>query len=596
MIGEDPSSSTYFYANKIFNAIGKELKFPPIKIAILRTITIEQIIPYLRVACYLKKFEPEIYIGGYNLIDQEILNYSSDLYRFNPDFLMIAARAEERCPRLINDLIIMGKEEVQREIESNLNQTEKLIQEFRAHSAAKVILHNYEIPEFLAYGIFDIHSETSQKQAFLSTNDGLLKIAKKLNDVFILDYEHLTARYGKKHWFNEKLWYTARAPISNEGLEALANEYLKFIIATTGKTKKCIVVDLDNTLWGGIVGEIGWNEIQIGQTHPGNAYLDFQRELLKLYQKGIVLAINSKNNEADVMEVFEKREEMVLKKHHFACMKINWENKAKNMAEIAQELNLGIDSFVFFDDNPAERELIRQQCPEVLTVELPDNPQLYARVLKALPDFEKVAFTEEDLTRGRLYYEDLQRKQEQKQSTSMENFFYSLGMEATICKNEKSAIARLTDLTQKTNQFNLTTIRYSKEEISKLIDAKDSRVYSLRVTDKFGDLGLVGEIIIRENKDTWEIDTFLLSCRVMGRFLEVAFLAHVIDDARKGGIKSIIGRYVPTKKNLPVAQIYKELGFQKSAEENGNTFWKFDAVNNKIDRPAWIKLAEKKEN
>ncbi|MEX2681499.1 MAG: HAD-IIIC family phosphatase, partial [Candidatus Sigynarchaeota archaeon] len=367
--------------NKVFNTIGKELKFPLVKIAILRTFTIEQIIPYLRVACFLKKFQPEIFIGGYNQIDQEILNPSSNLYRFNPDFLIIAARAEERCPKLTNDFIMLGIEDVKKEIESILNQTENLVQEFRLHSRAKVILHNYEIPEILAYGIYDIHSEPSQKRAFISLNEGLLRIAKKFNDVFVLDYDHLTARFGKKNWFDEKLWYTARAPISNVGLAALANEYLRFLIATEGRTRKCIVVDLDNTLWGGVVGEIGWNEIQIGETYPGNAYLDFQKELLKLYHKGIVLAINIKNNEADVMEVFDKRDEMVLKKKHFACMKINWENKAKNMGEIAKELNLGLDSFVFLDDNPVERELIRQYYPDVLVVELPENPQLYARIV-----------------------------------------------------------------------------------------------------------------------------------------------------------------------------------------------------------------------
>jgi len=596
LIGEEPSSSAYFYANKIFNSIGKELKFQPIKIAILRSFTIEQIIPYLRVICFLKKFEPEIYIGGYNLIDQEILNHSSDLYKFNPDFLIIAARAEERCPRLVTDFLSLSRDEILREIESNLSQTEKLVQEFRANSAAKVILHNYEIPEFLSYGIFDVHSESSQKHTFISLNDGLQTIAKKFSSVFILDYEHLTSRYGKQDWFNEKLWYTARAPIAKEGLEALAKEYVKFLIATEGRTKKCVVVDLDNTLWGGIVGEIGWNEIQIGQTYPGNAYLDFQRELLKLYQKGIVLAVNSKNNEADIMEVFEKRSEMVLKKNHFACMKINWENKVKNMIEIARELNLGIDSFVYLDDNPAERELVRQQCPDVLTVELPEHPESYARTLKSLPDFEKLSFTEEDFSRGRLYYEDLQRKQEKQQSTSMESFFRSLNMEATICKNEKSAISRLTDLTQKTNQFNLTTIRYSREDISKILNAKNSRIYSLRVSDKFGDLGLVGEIIIRESKDTWEIDTFLLSCRAMGRDIESAFLAYVVGEAKKEKIKWIIGKYIPTKKNVPSAQVYKQLHFQKIVEENGISTWKFDVGSNEIKQPEWIRITEKKEN
>ena len=263
------------------------------------------------------------------------------------------------------------------------------------------------------------------------------------------------------------------------------------------------------------------------------------------------------------------------------------------MKDIAEELNIDINTFVFFDDSPVERELIKQQLPEIHTVELPNNPHLYSKILRELPDFERLSFTEEDMKRGEMYKAQVQRKKIEKSSTSLEDFYTSLEMEAIIELNDKFSIPRLANMTQKTNQFNLTTIRYSESDISNFIASDAYRVYSLQLMDKFGDNGIVGEIIIKENGNAWEIDSFLLSCRVMGRTVETAFLSYIIEEAKKANIKSSIGKYIPTKKNPPVKDLYKNHGFELMKEYDGTTIWRLDIEKAPIKCPEWVKIIKK---
>ena len=589
-----PTLDNYIYAEKIYKQIAKELNFPVLKIAILRSITIEPMLPFIKVKSFENKINPELYLGDYNIIDQEILNKNSGLYNFKPDVLIIFSRLEEICPRLVDSYLELSAEEVETEIKNVLDKIESLVSTFRANSNAKIILHNFELPEFLIFGIIDNQHERSQKRVFERINAGLMEILQKHEEVYLLDYEHLVSLYGKKNWFDEKLWFMAKAPISRVGLEALANEYVKYFKGMRGLTKKCIVLDLDNTLWGGILGEEGIEGIKIGHTSPGNAFMDFQRELLKLYHKGFILAINSKNNEENVMEVFDEHPDMVLRKEHFASIKINWIDKVQNMKDIAEELNIDMNTFVFFDDSPVERELIKQQLPEIHTVELPNNPHLYSRILKELPDFERLSFSEEDMKRGEMYGAQVQRKTLEKSSTSLEDFYTSLEMEAIIKLNDKFSIPRLANMTQKTNQFNLTTIRYSESDISNFVASDAYRVYSLQLMDKFGDNGIVGEILIKENGNAWETDSFLLSCRVMGRTVETAFLSYIIEEAKKANIKSIIGKYSPTKKNPPVKDLYKNHGFELMKEDDGTSIWKLDSEKASIKCPKWVKIIENK--
>ncbi len=311
-----------------------------------------------------------------------------------------------------------------------------------------------------------------------------------------------------------------------------------------------------------------------------------------MYEKGFILAINSKNNEENVMEVFDKHPDMVLKPNNFAVMKINWQNKAQNMLEIAQELNIGIDSLVFFDDSPAEIDLIKQKLPEVQTVHLSCSPIFFPRILEELDYFERLKYTKEDMTRGQMYTAQIKRSNLEKSSLDIEDFYKSLEMKATIKQDDNFSISRLSMMTQKTNQFNLTTKRYSESDIKQFIKSKDYKLFSLKLEDKFGDNGIVGLVIIRIKNQEWLIDTFLLSCRVMGRTIETSILSHIVDMAKKENARRIIGQYIATDRNIPVKNLYKDHKFE-SFTVNENDYWEANPDTISILNPLWIDLIVK---
>jgi len=339
---------------------------------------------------------------------------------------------------------------------------------------------------------------------------------------------------------------------------------MKYIKPLFGLTKKCLILDLDNTLWGGILGEDGIEKISLDDKPPGNAFLEFQKVILQLYHRGIILAINSKNNFVDVKEIFEKHPKMILKENNFADAQINWEDKASNMMEISKNLNIGMDSFVFWDDDPVNRELIKSQCPEITVIEVPKDPAQYSNTLRELDEFNSYNITLEDSQRGKIYAEQNLRKKDEKKFSNLDEFLSSLKMHVTINNPDKFSIPRISQLTMKTNQFNLTTKRYSPEEIEKMFSNSKYSIKTFSVQDKFGDNGLTGLYIInKEDAKEWKIDTFLMSCRVMGRNIEKVMMSNLIDDAINEKVEKILGEYVSTKKNSVTKEMYQRLGFTR---------------------------------
>jgi FkbH-like protein len=372
------------------------------------------------------------------------------------------------------------------------------------------------------------------------------------------------------------MWYLGRAPLSAEAMQLLARTHATFVRAVSGIPRKCLVLDLDNTLWGGVVGEEGISGIKLGQSYPGSAYCDLQRAILLLSQRGVVLAINSKNNPQDVEEVFRAHPDMVLKSEHIASRRINWQPKPDNMLEIADELNIGLDSLVFLDDNPAECDLMRRSLPQVMTLEACDakgNPDPLGS-LRLLLDggvFDKLSFTAEDRRRGAQYQQQAARRRSERSATSLEDFLRGLEMTASVCEVDEFAFPRVLDLIHKTNQFNLTTRRHSATRLEQMIDDPQWGAFSLRVRDRFGDNGIIGAAILRLEGDLGTLDTFLLSCRVIGRNVETAFLRYLADWARRRGANRIEGEFVPTRKNTPAADFYRRHGFEEvSGPDNGN--------------------------
>jgi FkbH-like protein len=379
-------------------------------------------------------------------------------------------------------------------------------------------------------------------------------------------------------------------------LPYLAREYLRYIVPSKGLNRKCIMLDLDNTLWGGIVGEDGLGGIHIGPDAPGNAFALFQQALLTLWKRGILLAVCSKNVEAEALAVFDEHPDMVLRREHLAAHRINWQDKVENVRELAQELNIGLESLVFLDDNPVERARMRAALPEVLTPELPTDPSHYRSMLLDLPVFETLALTNEDRNRNRMYAEQQARRAHAARyagADALGQYLADLGIVVGIAPASSLTLPRLAQLTRKTNQFNATTRRYGEADLAEMV-ARGHRVYAVRAGDRFGDYGVVGAAIVAPASSAcWELDTLLLSCRAMGRGVESAMLAAVAGEARRHGAAWLEGWIVPTERNEPVRSCYRDHGFALAREdEDGRQLWRLDVACCDVPVPAWLSVRE----
>ena len=343
--------------------------------------------------------------------------------------------------------------------------------------------------------------------------------------------------------------------------------------------KKCIVLDLDNTLWGGIVGEDGFDGIQLSLSGLGAAFVAFQQALLDLHDRGVMLAINSRNNFEEAMEVIRSHPNMILKEPHFAAMRINWNDKAENLMALAQELNIGLDSMVFLDDDPLNRALIRTVLPEVEVPELPANPSNYAKFLLSLRYFNSTAITDEDKMRGNLYVTERLRREAEKSFGSQEEFLQSLGLELQIHVDDSASLSRLAQLTEKTNQFNVNKQPLTEKEIKKLIASSRHQVWHGHLMDRFGDYGITNLAIAEHKKDRWKIGQFLMSCRVIGRGVEEAFLSAMAGLAQSRRINKLEIKFVSTEKNKPAEEFVKKYFKDKVA-----------LIKNIIKPPVWIKI------
>ena len=335
-------------------------------------------------------------------------------------------------------------------------------------------------------------------------------------------------------------------------------------------------MDLDNTLWGGIIGEDGFNGIKLSQNDPiGKAFIEFQKYLLSLHERGIILAVNSKNNLEDAIQVIKEHPNMVLREKHFSCLKINWNDKVINLQEIAQELNIGLDSILFMDDDQVNRDYVREALPEVLTIELPNDPSLYALKLTELNDFNVIKITGEDKKRGEMYLQQRRRTEFQKTTINFEEYLKKLNIKIHIKKADEFTIPRISQLILKTNQFNLTTKRYQEEDVIRFSQDEKKIVGCALIEDKFGDYGITGVFIVnKDNPEEWVIDTFLLSCRVIGRGIEEGILDYIINTSKKNNVKRLVGNFIPTKKNKPSESFLPNFGFKKE-----NNCWVYSLKN-----------------
>jgi FkbH-like protein len=594
----DPASGTASFVisrldelrEKTREKLSDQLALTKFKLAILRSFTVEPIVPPLRAEAFAYGIDLEVHVGDFNTYIQDMLDNQSSLYRFAPNAVALAVRADQAAPELWRDFADLAPEAAQQAAERVVRGYEQWIGAFRKHSQAALIIHSLERPSSPSLGVLDDQSETRQSGLIRQINRELRRIAEGFHGVYVLDYDALVARHGSERWNDERKWLMARLPIAAGYLLHMAREWMRFIMPLSGRTAKVLVVDLDNTLWGGVIGEDGMTGIKVGPEYPGAAYQALHRALLDLSRKGILLAVCSKNNLDDAMEALEKHPGMLVRPKHFAAMRINWTDKAQNLREIAQELNVGMDSLAFLDDNPFEREQVRAALPEVTVIDLGKDPLEYASAVRNCAVFERLTLSSEDQQRTEMYAAQKQRAGAEQNFQSKEDFFRFLEQEAELEPVSDLTLARVAQLTQKTNQFNLTTRRYTEPEIAKMAKKPEWHIFSIRVRDRFGDHGLVGVAIAHDDGDQCEVDTFLLSCRVIGRTVETALLAHLAESAAQRGRKRLVGWFLPTKKNAPARDFYEQHGFNRQETNGTGSLWTLDLKSSILRCPDWIKL------
>ncbi len=577
------------YVMSCYEKLRAHVALTQTRVAILRSMTIEPLVPILRSAALVEGIDPVVHVGQFNSYAQEILDPNSAAYSFHPDIVLLAVQTRDIAPELWDGYADLSEAGTQAVVDGVLQSFAIWIRKFREHTNASLVIHNLEKPN-ASLGVLDTQRQSNQLGAIEQINAGLRAICGEHRGVYVLDYDALVAQQGRGRWHDEGKWLTMRMPFAPDSILPMVGAWLKFIHPLTGMICKVLALDLDNTLWGGILGEDGQDGIKLGTEYPGALYRSFQRAILDLHQRGILLAVCSKNNPQEAMAALKNHPGMLLRPEHFAAFRINWQDKARNLREIAAELNLGIDSIAFFDDNRVERELVRSEIPEVKVIAVPDHAQGYAETLRACPYFERLALSAEDQKKTK-QYQDQRKRSELAQSTgSLEDFFRSLEQEVAIERVTPESIGRVAQLTQKTNQYNVTTRRYTEQQIDGFASRPDCGVYSVRVKDRFGDNGIVGVLITRTEEDVCEIDTFLLSCRVIGRTIETAMLGFLTDMSKAQGASILQGWFIPTKKNAPVKDLYASHKFQLAETKNGATLWSLNLEEANIPFPEWIRV------
>jgi len=486
----------------------------------------------------------------------------------------------------------LSEEEKNNLFESNIKQIKLLVDKISQNLNCKIVVHNFEVPIHSPLGIIENKQRLGLIEFIKNINSEINRCFKENNQIFIFDYDLFCSRWGKENIVDYKMYYLGDIKIDFKYFPKLCEEYVSYIKPLLSLSKKCIVLDLDNTLWGGIIGEEGLEGIRLGPTPEGRPFLEFQKYILSLFDRGIILAINSKNNPEDALNVLRNHPHMILKEKNFASIKINWDDKISNMKAISEEINIGLDSLVFFDDDKLNNEMVRTALPEVRVVDLPDDPSLYLKTLMELNDFNSFHISEEDKKKGQMYIDQRERESLCKTTTDLTEFLKALKMDVTIEKANSFNIPRISQLTQKTNQFNMTTRRYLEEDIKKFSQSKDFLIFSIKVEDKFGDNGLTGVAIIEKKKEKWIIDSLLLSCRVIGRRVEETMLAYILEEAKKEKAKTLIGEFIPTKKNIPAKEFYENNGFNLIEEKDGRQLWEFP-IEKEYKYPDFIKIVKR---
>jgi FkbH-like protein len=564
--------------NKLAKAIkkarsaGKSLHpLVPFKLALLSNSTVDFIIPALIASATRHGIDLDIILPSYDQVAQEALTPDSKTNSSKPDAVLFATDYRALPLRLS----LGDPKSTAATVDAVLDYLKVLRTGIKSNCNAVCIFQTFAPPAEPLFGSLDRALPGTLRNLLDAVNRELAQTALANGDV-LFDVAVLAETVGLANWHCLELWNLGKFPFADELVPLYADHVARTVAAMCGMGGKALILDLDDTIWGGVIGDDGLEGIKISQGDAcGEAHLAIQRMALELRQRGIVLAVSSKNTYEVACEPFLKHPEMLLKLDHIAVFHANWNEKATNIQAIAEELSLGLEAMVFLDNNPAERKQVRDMLPQVAVPELPDDPALYPRTLAAGGFFEAVTFADEDLKRARYYQDNCKRVSLQKTVGGIDAFLESLDMTITFMPFDATGRARIVQLINKSHQYNLTTRRYSDPEV---VEAEnDSQVFTLqvRLADIFGDNGMISVVICRPVVEAcWEIDTWLMSCRVLGRKVENMVLNEVLRHAHLAGIRKLLGVYIPTGRNQLVIEHYAKLGFTKVAEEgSGATRW-----------------------
>jgi len=539
----------------------------PVRFSFLRNFTVEGIEPYLKYHCLTSGLGADIVFGNYDMVRQEILDKSSHLYASTPDIIVAALYLETFMP---------DRGLTPWDVAAVMADLAGLYADLAGNTDALIAVNTFIPPFHSDLGIASSAELPNRYLDVLRLNQLIRDFVRSNPARFVLvDWERLVRLLGEDESIDYRFWYMSKAPFKKNFLDLYALELVKISRALKGKSKKCLVLDCDNTLWGGVIGEDGLQGIKLDiHSYPGNVFYAFQQQVLMLHERGVLIALCSKNNEEDVWEVLDSHPHTLLKREHLAAWRINWRDKASNLKELAGELNLGLDSFVFVDDNPTECGLIRDLLPDVTVLQVPARLYVYPRLFAPEGLFDTLSLSAEDRRRSRMYREEAGRRHEQAKYETLDQYLASLSLSISVHHARPDEVLRIAQLTQKTNQFNLTTRRYSEAQISAFVADPSWGVISLSVRDKFGDSGLTGVLIARKDGSSGAIDTFLMSCRILGRNIEVAFVLTALELLEcVWNIEAWKAEYSATQKNQQVADFWRLMGFAEKGRQDRQTYY-----------------------
>lgn len=557
------------------------------QLALLGTSTLDQLGEILPVAGERVGIDLVVTVAGIGRYESEFLDLDSRTLSSDPDVIVLAPDSRSIALSAVTS-------HAEKTIASELARWSAPWPTIRQHTSAPILQLNFAPPVDRPLGGLESQTAGSRRRVISELNRQLAEAASA-SGVHIVDVCGVAVEYGLSRFVDDRYWFHSKQAFALSALPYIALEIAAVLSAALGKTRKCLVIDLDNTVWGGIVGDDGPERLRLSGDSEGEAFIALQEYIVDLADRGVVIAVCSKNDDSAARAPFMQRNDMRLTLDHISAFVANWDPKPDNLRRIASQLDLALDSFAFLDDNPAEREFIRRELPEVDVIELPEDPSGFRRALSQYRGFEPVRLTDEDLARTGQYRARAAAHDLEAQASSLEEYLESLQMTATVERVSPITGQRVVQLINKTNQWNLTTRRRSSDALEEFVAEPTNIALAASLRDRFADHGLVGVLLATQDEDVLEIDTFLMSCRVIGRTLERTLIAALIDHATASGVRTIRGIYAPTPKNTSVADLYGRLGFRRVGESGESSSWELDVETADLRPTAIITIEEQHE-